>query len=40
MEGKYAIKVEKLSKRYTIGTKKADSFRQALGSIFQKKKQP
>lgn len=37
MEGKYAIKVEKLSKRYTIGTKKADSFRQALGGIFRKK---
>lgn len=36
MEVKYAIKVEKLSKRYTIGTKKADSFRQALGALFRK----
>ena len=38
MEKATAISVEQLSKRYTIGTKKADSFRQALGAFFQKKK--
>lgn len=36
MEKATAISVEQLSKRYTIGTKKADSFRQALGGLFRK----